>query len=483
MGSNAEFRRAASAVVAALKEEGRFSKPGLGDAGFKADTVHSEARSQLRLLVHAPGCPQFICTIGENKTVGELQGEIAQQHRELFSGGDIPTPHIRWLEDSQRNALAASSLCCAVLADREKIYACTGFDPTRESVFEPSGTVRGALELVAAWRNQCLDTASRLSALAQQEGREEEVFEAGGLQVMLSIAVHSGHLMPGDVALRDVHAGLRALLEHEDAASRMIEAACEGQVVALLQVPDPDLAALAAFMCSRLATNRDSHVTLLSWGAPARLAKAVQLSGNVAVRLDAMKALRLLAGNHECHSALLAAPVLRVVVRAAGDLSETALCLKALRAIGEIAAAGDGGAAEALKRAKVLEALQRTCRAHENDVRRAAVYAMSSLFPGGEGGYALPSMGIEGMSDQRSTKTPAAWDPLQVHGPHAGLRLLSDCRRSFSYGGVGPSSCVQHARRRTDRHARTRARTHAHHTHAHTHTKEKKRRRHATSRR
>ena len=79
------------------------------------------------------------------------------------------------------------------------------------------------------------------------------MFEAGGLQVLLCISLHSGHLMPGDVAIQDIHAGLRSLLMHQDAARQIMVSACEGQVIALLQCPDPDLAGTAAFMCSRLA--------------------------------------------------------------------------------------------------------------------------------------------------------------------------------------------------------------------------------------
>ena len=231
------------------EEEGRFRKHGLAEAS-------PSAGGQLRLLVHCPGCPHFICVVAGTKTVGELQKDIVIQHRQLFgAAGDIPAVKIRWLEDSQHHALAADSLCNAVLTDREKIFACTGLN--REGIFDQPSHAGTAGELVSHWRNTCIDTAARLSALSQQDGREEEVFEAGGLQVLLSIAIHSGNLMPGDVAIQDIHAGLRSLLSHEDAAGRIMASACEGQVVALLQVPDPDLAGLAAFMCARLATNPD----------------------------------------------------------------------------------------------------------------------------------------------------------------------------------------------------------------------------------
>ena len=50
-----------------------------------------------------------------------------------------------------------------------------------------------------------------------------------------------------------MHAGLRSLLTHEGAAQRIMQCACEGQVIALLQCADTDLAGLAAFMRARLA--------------------------------------------------------------------------------------------------------------------------------------------------------------------------------------------------------------------------------------
>jgi len=240
-----------------MEEAGRFSKAGLGEAAFKAE---ADDDAQLRLLVHCPGCPPFLVVVAGIKTVGDLQAEIVRQHRELFAGGDIPAIKIRWLEDSQHYALAASSTCSAVLADREKIFACSALDPLREGVWEHPGQTGSALELVSHWRNTCLDTAARLSALSQQDGREEEVFEAGGLQVLFSIAIHSGNLMPGDIAMQDIHAGLRSLLRHQDAAHRIMSTACEGQVLALLQCPDPDLAGLAAFMCARLAAESDRSV-------------------------------------------------------------------------------------------------------------------------------------------------------------------------------------------------------------------------------
>lgn len=145
-----------------MEEAGRFSKAGLGEAAFKAETD-----GQLRLLVHCPGCPPFLVVTAGTKTIGDLQREIVGQHRELFSGGDIPAIKIRWLEDSQRHALAASSCCSAVLADREKIFACSVLDPLREGVFEQPGQTGSALELVSHWRNTCIDTAARLSALSQ----------------------------------------------------------------------------------------------------------------------------------------------------------------------------------------------------------------------------------------------------------------------------------------------------------------------------
>ena len=81
-------------------------------------------------------------------------------------------------------------------------------------------------------------------------------------------------------------------------------------------------------------------MALKSWGAPARLAKAVQLSGNSAVRFDAMTTLRLMADNTDCHPALLSSPVVKVIIHAASDKSDSSLRLKALRTIAAIAAAG-----------------------------------------------------------------------------------------------------------------------------------------------
>ena len=93
---------------------GRFSKKGLGEEAYTANQ-----NGHLRLLVHYPGSPPFLCVIAGTKTVGELQKEVVRQHKEMFAGGgDVPTVKVRWLEDSQRHALAASSCCGAVLADR-----------------------------------------------------------------------------------------------------------------------------------------------------------------------------------------------------------------------------------------------------------------------------------------------------------------------------------------------------------------------------
>eukprot|EP00961_Rhodomonas_salina_P036499 490370-Rhodomonas_salina.2 len=35
--------------------------------------------------------------------------------------------------------------------------------------------------------------------------RREEVLEAGGLSVLISLALLTGNLIPGDVAIRDIH--------------------------------------------------------------------------------------------------------------------------------------------------------------------------------------------------------------------------------------------------------------------------------------
>ena len=101
----------------------RFSKPGLGEDAYKANTD-----GQLRLLVHYPGCPPFLVAINGSKTVGELKSQVV---RELFA--IVPTVNVRWLEDSQRHVLALGSSCSAVLADREKIFACSALDCTGPS--------------------------------------------------------------------------------------------------------------------------------------------------------------------------------------------------------------------------------------------------------------------------------------------------------------------------------------------------------------
>ena len=386
--------------------EERFSKPGLGEAAYEPG---GSGNGQLRLLVHCAGCPPFLCVVAGTHTIAQLQRDIEVQHRELFAGGDIPTVKVRWLEDSQRHALAANSTCSAVLADREKVYACSGLDPTA-GVFEHPGRAGSVPELISRWRNTCIDTAARLSAISQQDGREEEVFDAGGLQVLLSISLHSGHLMPGDVAIQDVHAGLRSLLTHEDSARRIMASACEGQVIALLQCPDPDLAGTAAFMCSRLAVETDSHPALLSWAAPARLAKAVQLSGNAAVRFDAMTTLRLMADNPDCHAALLSTSVIKVLLRAADDGSDAPVRLKALRAITAMASTGSPQTQEGLKRWGAVETVRHASDASENDVRRAAAGALAALNP--HAGDALPALEAGGgLSEVRNTKTPSSWDP------------------------------------------------------------------------
>ena len=388
---------------------GRFSKEGLDEHGFKANTD-----GQLRLLVHCSGCPPFICVIGGTKTVGQLQEEICRQHSELFSGGfgDVPAVKIRWLEDSQRHALAASSSCSAVLADREKIYACSMLD-SRERAFEQPGKTGSALELVSMWRNTCIDTAARLSALSQQDGREEEVFEAGGLQVLLSVAIHSGNLMPGDVAIKNIHLAFRSLLMQEDAGRRIMESGCEGQVIALLQCPDSNLAGLAAFMCSRLATDQDSHAALISWGAHARLAKAVQLSGNAAVRGDAMTTLRLMADNRDCHAGLLSPSVVKVILRSAADKSDAALRIKALKTISAIASTGSETSVDALKRCNAEEVLMSAVEADENDVRSAGVKGLVLLRPGEALHATLPALDAAagGLSDMRPAHTPQQWHP------------------------------------------------------------------------
>ena len=326
---------------------------------------------------------------------------------------------------------------------REKIFACSAFETGRGGIFEQPGA-GSALELVSLWRNTCIDTAARLSAMAQQNGREEEVFEAGGLQVLLSTAMHSGNLMPGDIAIQDVHAGLRSLLTHEDAAQRIMQCACEGQVIALLQCPDTDLAGLAAFMCSRLATDRDSHYALLSWAAPARLAKAVQLSGNRGVRFDAMTSLRLLAENPDCHAALLSPPVIKVILRASADSSDTALAVKALRALGAVASTGTGETVEALKRSKAVDTLRRAADANDNETRRAAESALAVIYPDQAMDSLLPAYdsGKGGLSEARPAHTPHPWAQSAHHT--LGTRHGASSSNSHHESGAHDFSSLVH---------------------------------------
>ena len=68
-------------------EEGRFVKAGLGEAAYQPGGTGD---GQLRLLVHCPGCPPFLCVVAGTSTIAQLQSEIALQHRGLFAGGDIP---------------------------------------------------------------------------------------------------------------------------------------------------------------------------------------------------------------------------------------------------------------------------------------------------------------------------------------------------------------------------------------------------------
>jgi hypothetical protein len=88
--------------------------------------------------------------------------------------------------------------------------------------------------------------------------------------------------------------GIRDLVQEEDAARIIIESGCESQVIALLQAPDPDIAALGAFLCACMATDRRSHAALVSWGGVLRLAKGMALSSSPSFRFDAATALRLL---------------------------------------------------------------------------------------------------------------------------------------------------------------------------------------------
>lgn len=371
---------------------------------FSKDGINNVEINQYRLLVHCPGCPPFLCLIDPSTTIGNLQKEVGRLHSELFVGrGDIPPIDIRWLEDSQYHALPLNSPVRSVLADRENIYVSTGLDVHRHGVNQfPShdGSIKGS---IAQLRNTCLETASHICATVHQEKRREEVLEAGGLSVLISLALLTGNLIPGDVAIRDIHQGVRQLLEGEDAGERILESGCEAQVTALLQSPDPELAAMAAFLISRLALHHKSHVILLSWGAPARLAKALELAGTPAVRFDAVTTLRLLAKHPSNHPALLMPVVLKSLVNAAVDGFNIACQAKALGALGSMGECGTEQTRMALKAAGAYDAVLRASASNEPNIRRATTLAMAGLRGGAP--MSLPPLD-EDLEDRRSLATP-----------------------------------------------------------------------------
>ena len=278
------------------KREDLFSKDGIGS---------HKTGGQLRLLVHCEGCPPFLTVVAHETTVGDLKDQVQRHHEELFrSGGvgDVPAVNIRWLEDSHRHALPLQSQVGALLADREKVYAVSRFvqDPYGEaSSGWGGGLPRRASEIVGGWRSACERVAEELCAMARSDEMREELLQEGGLQVLLCVALHAGTMVPGDVSLAKVHEGLRELLKGERSGREIIQSGCEGQAVALLQAPDPDLQALGAFLCARMSADRRSHAAVLSWGGCLRLAKAMSLSSSPSLRSVSPLWHALASGDHD----------------------------------------------------------------------------------------------------------------------------------------------------------------------------------------
>lgn len=358
-----------------------FSKEGIGS--------HTTG-GQLRLLVHCDGCPPFLTVVAPDATIGALKEQVQGHHEELFrsgSVGDVPSVRIRWLEDSHRHALPLQSQVGALLADREKIYAVSRLvsEPYREAgsdAFASSAMSmsRPVSEIVGGWRSMCEQVAGELCAAARSDERREELLEEGGLQVLLCVALHAGTLVPGDLSLAAVHEGLREMLKGDTSGREIVEAGCEGQAVALLQAPDPDLQALGAFLCARMAADKRSHAAVLSWGGCLRLAKAMSLASNSALRFDAATALRLLAENQAAHGQLCDAAVLRALLGGLLDSTDPPSQAKCAGAVFAISRTG-GDAARERVRGAGLEAGLQHCVERGGDAkgRRVAAEALGAL--------------------------------------------------------------------------------------------------------
>mmetsp|Transcript_39500 Transcript_39500/g.124283 ORF Transcript_39500/g.124283 Transcript_39500/m.124283 type:complete len:400 (-) Transcript_39500:48-1247(-) len=196
-------------------------------------------------------------------------------------------------------------------------------------------------------------------------------------------------------------------MELEDAAGRILQSGCEGQIFALLQSPDPELSALAAFICSRMAANATSHDAFLSWSAPLRLSKAVQLSGNSTTRLDAMTCIRLLSKNPRCLPSLRSSAVLPIIVDAAEDLKDGRTCAKALGTIASLLEIGGESIRTQLEGLSAPRVISRALSSPDRNVARAAAAAQAALL--GHATIRIPLGEDGGLSKERSVATPALW--------------------------------------------------------------------------
>lgn len=348
---------------------------------FSKEGLDSTNRAgQLRLLVHCEGCPHFLTMIPPAATIATLQEQVSRQHRELFASsmGDIPSVKIRWLEDSHRHALPLQGTVGALLADREKIYAASRMDFYKAGD-EGVMVSRTVDETVSRWRDVCEQTAAELCAAARNEDRQAEVTEGGGLACLLCIALHIGTLVPGDITLQSVHSGLRHLLKDKDSGRSIVEAGCGGQVVALLQVPDPDLAALGAFLCARMAADRRSHATLISWGVVLQLAKALTLSSNPAFRFDVTTTLKLLASNPLSHSFMSDQTVLRALRECARDAKDVLCQAKVIGVVAEAARSGTQKLRDRIGAEGMELIIDKARHSEDESVRRAASQALAAL--------------------------------------------------------------------------------------------------------
>ena len=153
----------------------------------------------IRLLVHIEGVPPFLCVVHADQSIAALKDEVSRLYEDIFRQQtkcfDVTPITIRWLEDSQHHALPLTSTVGLLLADREKIFACTRLDSTRSDVL-PSlyskGEGSSAEQVVSRWRATCEDTALKLSAMAHQDESRQQVFEAGGLPCLLCMVCRSG---------------------------------------------------------------------------------------------------------------------------------------------------------------------------------------------------------------------------------------------------------------------------------------------------